>query len=248
MSIALALAVCGCGLRGNVDLLEARLREQDDRLHVLTSELEQTQTELKTARREADLLRDQLHKREHVASHSEQTAVLARVEGVRIGALLSGGLDRDEQPGDDLLSALVVPHDADGEVLKLPGTIRLELFDLSRDGNRQRIGEWEFEPEQTRERWHSGFLAAGYRFRVPWQQSPKNETLLLHARLTTPDGRQFDASETIRITPPPTIGNAGRPQDRASEPSTIEQTNHSAPAGPLPTSDRWTEHSRPVIR
>lgn len=253
MSILLALAVCGCGLRrGNVDLLEARLRQQEDRLYELQSQLAQAHTELTTARRETDLLRDQLANRGTAALLPEQTTVLSRVEGLGIDPLLSGGLDRDEKPGDDLLAAMVTPRDADGNVLKLPGTLRLELFDLARPADKQRIGQWEFDPEQTRDHWHNGLLGSGYRFRLPWQQIPQHEALLLHARLTTADGRQFDASETLRINPP-TPASLAMPHPPAEEQlvepaADVEPADRIIPPKPIPTSDRWTEETRPVIR
>jgi hypothetical protein len=46
---------------------------------------------------------------------------------------------------------------------------------------------------------------------VPLQQQPENSKLVLHATLVTPDGRSFNASETVRVNPPGLAGNADQP-------------------------------------
>jgi len=193
----------GCGLRGDVDLLEARLREQEDRLYALDTDVNKAHSQLASLRRENDMLYARL------AGHSaeiilpEQADSLFRAEGIRIQKWMTGGLDRDNQPGDEMLIAVISPHDAEGETVKLPGTIQIQLIDPSKPKQQQQIGNWTFEREESRKYWHSGIMASGYQFRLPWQIVPNSSELLLNATLTTVDNRQFSTSEIIRITPPP---------------------------------------------
>ena len=132
----------------------------------------------------------------------EQADALFRAKGIRIQKWMTGGLDRDDQPGDELLIAVIVPHDDDGETVKLPGTIQLRLLDPAMPEDGQRLGEWTFTPEESRRHWHKGMIASGHQFRLPWQQLPHSSNLMLHVTLTTTDGRQFHAGEIIHIEPP----------------------------------------------
>lgn len=202
MFCLLAAAVCGCAARRTHEVVESRLREQNQLLSERESDLRKTEGELEIARREADTLRQQLIADGKSPILPEQADVLFRATGIKINELLTGSLDQDGQPGDELLTAVIVPHDADGEPMKLPGEMEIELFDLSRPGEEKRIGSWTFDASQSREYWHSGFLSSGYMFRLPWQQPPASSQVVLHARLKTADGRQFDTSSTIEVTPP----------------------------------------------
>ena len=202
MSLLFVLATVGCGGRGNVDLLESRLREQEDRLSTVKSQLDEARSELTIARKESRALRNQLADRGKPALLPERADALFRANGVQFNQLFTGGLDRDGHAGDELLIATLVPHDAQGEMVKLPGRIQLEAFDLAQSGEKRTIGRWEFDTDQAIQHWHRGYLASGYMFRLPWQQVPKHSRLLLHARLTVSDGRQFDTTREVTITPP----------------------------------------------
>lgn len=198
----LLLAVAaGCSSRRSLDLLEARLRQRDDRLAELQSRLDSTRSELAAARRETSALRKQLADAGQDTLLPEQADALFRAEGIQISQWRTGGLDRDGRPGDDQLTAVLLPHDAQGETVKVPGKIELRLYDLSQPEGRQHLGSWRYDAEQSSQHWHRGFLGSGYLFRLPWQREPTSEELWLHARLTTPDGRQFETSRRVHITP-----------------------------------------------
>jgi len=200
--VLLMAGVCGCSARGNVDLLESRLRQQEDKLFQTGAELESARSDLTVARREVDALRMQLVSRGDATILPERADALFRAEGIRFNTLQTGGLDRDNQRGDDSLSAVLVPHDVDGDLVKLSGRIQLELFDLALPGDRQRIGSWDFDATQSSNHWHRGFVGTGYLFQLPWQKVPEHSELLLHARLTAADGREFNTSKSIAVTPP----------------------------------------------
>ena len=205
---ATLLSALGCASRGDVDLLEARLRENERELESAESHLDQTRSELQLARQESDLLRSQLSDTGQQPLLAEQADVLLRTAGLKFNSLLTGGLDRDGLPGDDMLSAVLVPQDGNGEPVKLAGEIELELIDLSRPKESQRIGAWNFSADESRELWHRGLLGAGYRLNLPWQQIPESSDVVLHAKLTAPDRREFDTTEIIQITPPPQVERA----------------------------------------
>jgi outer membrane murein-binding lipoprotein Lpp len=227
---AAALAV-GCASRGQIDILESRLRQQEDAVTQLQGQLSTSQSQLQAAHRETEDLNTQLTARTRTA-RVEQVSALGQVEAIELNKFLSGGLDRDGVPGDELFSAVIVPTDSQGNLVKVPGSVSLTLFDLSQPEAQQRIGRWEFSPQQCESLWHSGFLGSGYIVRVPWQQLPQSASLLVHARLKTIDGRQFDTSQSIHIVPPP--GGTPRSTDVVAS---AKERSEDMPANAPPATD-----------
>ncbi len=244
VAMCLLLAFNGCAWRrGNADLLEARLHQQEQSISRLESQLESSYSDLAAARADADAVRNQLQARGESTLLPEQADVLYRVNGIRFQKLLTGGLDRDGAPGDEMLTAVLMPVDGDGESLKLPGTIELTLLDLSLPTDQQRIGNWWFSADESRAYWHSGFLGSGFRFSLPWQQIPSSKNLILHARLTTTDDRQFDTSTELKVQEPTLLVKnggsdstvVGRPTSNAGRvrPVRFESAERSVPI-PIP--------------
>lgn len=194
------LLSAGClGSRGNVELLEAKLRQQQDLADRYQQQLAQTQSELTVAQQEADVLRKQITDQGEHPLPAEYTQNLFQVTGLQFKPLLTGGRDRDGRPGDDVLVALIAPYDEHGDVVKLPGSLEIEALDMTRPEGERQVAHRQFSPQEARALWKSGFLAAGFQCEVPWRQPPASEELLLHARLSTADGRQFDAMHTVRV-------------------------------------------------
>ncbi len=174
------------------------------------------------AKKEAETLRGQLAERGGPAVFPEQLQSLSRVKAIQINKLLTGGLDRDGKPGDDQLNVVLVPQDERGEPVKLPGTVELEVLDLAASPKARQIGVWRFTSQEVAAQWQSG-LSSGFQFQIPWQGRSDSQNLVLHARLATADGRQFDTSTDVRITPGPAVGQT----------QIAEQSNPSANQVPL---------------
>lgn len=194
-----ATGLGGCASRGDLETLESELRKQELAQEELQIELNRTREDLKVARNESAALRTQLTENRQVALSPEQADVLFRAETIKFNMLLTGGQDRDGAPGDDGLSVLLMPVDSHGDLVKLAGQVDLELFDMTLPADRQRLGQWRFRIDEVRERWHKGWLSAGYLFQVDWQQRPAAHELTLHARMTVPDGRQFHATTQVKV-------------------------------------------------
>jgi outer membrane murein-binding lipoprotein Lpp len=264
MLLGTLVLAAGCASTGQLEILESRLRRQEDAANQLQTQLSESQNQLQAARREATDLRTQLADGKRTA-RVEQVSALGQVEAISLNKYLTGGLDRDGVPGDEMFSAVVVPADADGNLVKAPGSVVLTVLDLSKPEAQQRVGHWEFGPKDSESLWHSGFLGSGYIVRVPWQTLPQSPTLLVHARLKTIDGRQFDTSQSIRITPPSATAQAATqpaapPSQTMPEPSAAPQPPPAPPAsldtamtkppetaatnGGAPKSDEWWGDSK----
>jgi len=199
MSLLLILTLCGCGGRGNSDLLEARLREQEDNIFALQRDLKDSRQALDSARHQTEAMQKQIVKASNGTLLPEQTQALFKVTGVKVNTLLTGGVDLDNKQGDELWTTLVTPVDADGETVKLPADMELELVDLSQTGDNRRVGIWAFTSEEVRAHWYSGFAGSGFRFELPWQRQPANEELTLVVRMKSQDGRSFNTTAPLKV-------------------------------------------------
>ncbi len=200
--VALLATSLGCASAVRRDVLEARLRDQEEMLANYQSKLDGLERDLERSRRESDALRERVAGTGKRAIALDEEDAHFRVAGVQFSSLMTGGTDLDREPGDDALSVVLVPHDEDGELVKIPGRIQFEAFDLGGAAGAEPIGRWSYDLSEAREHWHKGVIQSGYQFELPWQESPRSDKLVVHGRLITTDGRQFDTSHPVRITPP----------------------------------------------
>lgn len=196
------LALAGCAARGNLEALESELRQQEDLRMVLEDRLTRLETDLRVAQSDADSLRSQLAKSGRQTLPSEQSQALHRASKLTLNSLMTGGWDSDPAPGDEGLTVLLSPVDEHGDLVKLGGDIELELLDLSQSGEQQQLGSWSIPRDEVAALWHRGLLGSGFLVRVPWQSIPQGERLTVVARLKPVDGRKFDATHQVVITPP----------------------------------------------
>lgn len=210
-------AVAGCAARGNLDALESELRQQEDLRVALEDRLARTETDLRVAQSDADNLRSQLAKSGRQTLPLEQSQALHRASKLTLHSLMTGGWDNDPAPGDEGLTVLLTPVDEHGDQVKLGGDLELELLDLSLAGEQQRLGSWSIPRDEVAGLWHKGLLGAGFLVRVPWQSIPEHERLTVVARLKTADGRKFDATHQVVITPP-----TGPLADKRREPVPVQ--------------------------
>ena len=94
--------------------------------------------------------------------------------------------------------------------MKLPGQIELTLLDPAVAEGQREVGRWNFTVEECRQHWTRGLTGAGYQFTVPLAASPAHDSLVLHAKLTTVDGRSFDASQIVRVSSATTLTASSR--------------------------------------
>jgi hypothetical protein len=219
-----ALMLCGCLGRAKPDLLQA----QQEHLVEVERRADATQTELARSRREAEQLRAELARSGKRVVAAEYTESLIRASKLQINSLLSGGLNRDERPGDDALVAYIALVDDDGEIIKLPGSVQLTLIDPSLPEPARQVGQWNFTAEECRSKWTRGLTGAGYMLTVKLDQPSQHEQLVLNAKLTTADERIFDATHLVRVAPG-TVETRGRVPLAEGEPLPLDDINDPPP-------------------
>jgi hypothetical protein len=89
---------------------------------------------------------------------------------------LSGGADYDGNPGDDGVTVYLQPVDKDGDVIKVAGDIRIQLFDLAAPPQRNLIGEYFIPVDQVGKLWHGKLWTDHYSIKCPWPKGPPEHT------------------------------------------------------------------------
>jgi hypothetical protein len=125
----------------------------------------------------------------------------------------TGGVDEDGVPGDEGLMVVVVPKDEDATAVKVPARVDIAAWEITPAGLKNPIGTWSLPAEKVRPTWRSGFISTGYFVAVPWQTYPSQEKVRIAVRLTTLDGRAFEADKDIfvKLCQTPRLGPPGPP-------------------------------------
>jgi len=100
-------------------------------------------------------------------------------------ASLSGGADYDGRPGDDGATVYLRPRDADGDVVKAPGAMHIQLLDNSDLRNPRIIGVYDFtDPESIRKLWYEKFATQHYTLKCVFPEGvalPESRKIVIYA-------------------------------------------------------------------
>jgi hypothetical protein len=145
----------------------------------LQSEHERRNFEERIGRLEKDLVaRDDVIRRQarqiQVLQGFDNEERLAQVpHAVRIEIdPLTGGYDEDRRPGDDGVVVYLRPYDADHDVVKAGGSVRVQVLDLAAPTGAQLLSETVVDAANLRKTWYGKFLTSHYTIRCPWRAGP----------------------------------------------------------------------------
>lgn len=202
--VVIALTVLsGCTFgRGRGDRLAAQLRQHQLTVTDLESQLQSTKSELQLAQRETESLRTALASQSRDNLPSEHLAAVFRAEKLRIDPWQSGGLDRDSQPGDDGVSVVISPVDGQGDLVKVAGTLRVEVLDPSLPDGQRVVAQFDADPAAARELWFKGALGGGYLVTIPWTRPPHGDKVVIQAALTAVGGQELATTHLVNVAPP----------------------------------------------
>ncbi|MHC5110863.1 MAG: hypothetical protein ACYTHJ_13410 [Planctomycetota bacterium] len=123
-------------------------------------------------------------------------------------ASLSGGADYDGEPGDDGITVYVQPVDADGEVVKAPGRLRVQLLDNSDLANPRVLGTYAIsDPDELRKSWYGRFGTRHYTLKCPFPEGtslpPSGKVNVAVEFVDFQTGRTLTATEEMTFAPRP---------------------------------------------
>jgi hypothetical protein len=81
---------------------------------------------------------------------------------------LTGGFDKDGKPGDDGVVVYFRPIDRKGDVIKVAGDVKIQLFDLAAEESKNLIGEYVVPVDKLIDLWYGKMLTNHFSVNCPW--------------------------------------------------------------------------------
>jgi hypothetical protein len=127
-----------------------------------------------------------------------------RITHVVINPLLSKGKNIDGRYGDDGITLVIEPRNADDKYVPASAPLTISLIDPEESGEEQRIGLWKLTAEEVEPRvYQPSDKSHGIQLTLPWQNhAPRNRKLLVFVRYETPEGEQLETSNEINVLLP----------------------------------------------
>lgn len=227
-SLSAWILLCGCAGRMDSDLLQARIREQAAQLSESQQELEQTRIQLKQSLMEAARLKSEL---DHTSGSAASDASLS-VAKLRIHSLTSGGLNKDSQPGDDVVVVQFVPLDSEGHPVQAAGELEFRLSDPLLPPQERELGQWQFSQTECQSHWTRGLTSSGFQFTLPLNAPPRHANLMIKMKYRTVDSRELDAKQIVKVAVGPNHAPASETARRPGQPpigQPLEDSDESVP-------------------
>ncbi len=190
--LGLALAVAAACCR-SCDKVEAELRARERQLREVKEELDRTRAYNNGLQAELSTVTGgppPAYGEPPVTAYPIRSLVLGRQ---------TGGRDDASGTGDQLLQVVVQPMDAENQAVKIPGSLLITAVEITPEGAKRPLSQWEIPGEQLRHSWQDGLLTRGYVLVLPWKTPPTTEKLRVIAQFKVPDGRVFEADKDITI-------------------------------------------------
>ena len=123
----------------------------------------------------------------------------ANITHLYLNPALTGGDEVDDTPGDDGVSVVFEPRNAQNQYVPVPGRVSVVLLDPT---TRSRVARWDFQPDEVALAMQRARSGRGIRLRMPWQEQPPDRPRLhMFVRYWTSDGTPVEADRQITITP-----------------------------------------------
>ena len=235
----------GCAGRMNTGLLQAKIREQAIQLAETQREVAEARTELKQAQLEAAQLKSELGKTD--VRRDATARMLAEVHRVHIYPLASGGLNKDDAPGDDAVVVQFAPLNRNNQPIQLAGELKITLRDPQLPVPAQVVGEWNYTAEECRKQWTRGLSSSGFQFTLPLEQPVQHDKLMVEIRFQPADDQRYDATQVVKVN-----GAAGVATVRAARAGrqpvqVVDDADEFVPPAGFPTesADEETEFATP---
>ncbi|MFV1964436.1 MAG: hypothetical protein ACC628_03365 [Pirellulaceae bacterium] len=127
-----------------------------------------------------------------------------RINHIAINSESTGGINLDQQPGDDGIQVVFEPRNPDDVFVPLAGPVSVVLLDTAElQGERRRVARWDLEASEVDPQIRNSAGQQGIYLTLRWpQRTPRHSQLHLFVRFETVDGSRHEAEQVISINPP----------------------------------------------
>ena len=127
-------------------------------------------------------------------------------------------------------------RDCDDHVVKVPAAARILVLEITEEGTKKPLSEWDVSPEQFRASYRQGLFGSGYTLILSWKVYPSTTKPRVIAKLLTADGRVLEAEKdvTVKLVPPGQRRMPAAPDGKPEDPFFPSGSGDPAPANPKP--------------
>jgi hypothetical protein len=125
----------------------------------LSREKTRLQSQLEQSKTENEQLKKQI---ETLTALPKDQRELWSVQRIEIGRW-SGLHDEDKDGQKEKLVVYVQPIDQDGDTVKSPGEVEVQLWDLNKKDGQALLAEWHVGPDQLKKLWLTALVAVNYK-------------------------------------------------------------------------------------
>ncbi len=153
LKTALISALLASGCRDNT---KARLQEKEKLINQQTS----LKMQLAQAKEQNAQLRDQVAALSAI-ENKEKLNCVSTLEKIDL-TNRTGFYDTDHDSKTESLVVYIRPVDETGDIIKAPGSLNIQLWNLHKDPQQALLKQWTLNPDQLKQKWAQTFLTNYY--------------------------------------------------------------------------------------
>jgi len=142
--LMLITALAGCGRNNITDSLKAQIDTLRTDKHQLQKDLDQANAKYEQAARQIEVISS--------IDSGVRIDSLYQLIDVKLGNY-TGLFDKDKDGKKETLIVYLQPVDEVGDIIKAKGTVKVELWDLSKEGTQAKLGEWFVDNDELKTKW-----------------------------------------------------------------------------------------------
>lgn len=128
---------------------------------------------------------------------------LYTIETVKI-TRLTNLYDKDDDGKKEKLIVYIQPIDTNGDIIKAPGSVEVELWNLNNEDGQAKLGRWHVKGEELKKLWFAAVMTTNYRLTFDVADKVKDPTEPLTVRIAFTDhltGKIFKEQKEIKPLP-----------------------------------------------
>ena len=135
-----------------------------------------------------------------VLSWEESLAEEGRISRIVLNEQKTLAYDANNDGFDDGITVVFEPRDQDERLVRAAGDVSVVLIDTTLSGDAARVARWEIPSKEALTHFRGSTRARGLHLLLKWPQArPVSSDLRLFVRLTSFDGRHFDAETAMPL-------------------------------------------------
>ncbi len=157
-SISVLIFISGCDSAAeNKPTLSQQVEQLTQKNSQLQSQLKEADYENKQLKRQIETL--------SMLPGSKRAENLYQIKQLKIGRFTNIYEDQNStgQKSERNLMVYVEPIDETGDTIKAAGEVEVQLWDLSKKGNENKLAQWQVGANELKRLWLRGLLSASYR-------------------------------------------------------------------------------------